>query len=209
MTWSNYYLDKFAPKLSLVSECNASIVPSLPNYEGSLRINNSIIMTIYSEAQMVLIAHFIIRLRFSIENYVLARDNLKEYIGSLPDPQLSSYTRSIVYFETCVLQAHVSMQCLAKFEKITYGHSSVDITGDESVNGRLRLMSNRIKHFDQDIKASRGEGGTSLAPIWISNDGLESAKADVGFRELADLLIDCSETAKQLAENSFADIVKK
>ncbi len=48
MTWSNYYLDKFAPKLSLVSECNASIVPSLPNYEGSLRINNSIIMTIYS-----------------------------------------------------------------------------------------------------------------------------------------------------------------
>jgi hypothetical protein len=98
--------------------------------------------------------------------------------------------------------------------------------GDESDYDRIRQLNNRIKHFDEDIeKAVAQSTMIPVAPVWITNDGLEAnrsredwtrrgARADDGivalrFDELADILTTQANDAKGFAEEFFVEAAER
>lgn len=201
--------DLTAPKLSLLNSCGAPDVPELPNYHGSLVLNQAFGPGKYKEPAKVLLLNFLRRLRSATEEYRSGRGNLKRYISALPQHELGYFNRALVHFEDCILNANVAIVCLNGLG--TYLHSSdpsvpsVFNPGDGSDYDRLRLLSNRIKHFDEDIIDAARSGALNMpvAPVWITNDGLEASSASLRFTELADILTAQASDAKAFAEDFF------
>jgi hypothetical protein len=102
MPWSAYALDKFiAPKLSLLNVCNAPDVPELPNYHGSLVLNQAL-FSIYADPVNVLLLNFVRRLRLAIGEYRSGREFLVQYVSKLPDHrELGNYNTALAHFEVC------------------------------------------------------------------------------------------------------------
>ncbi len=201
--------DLTAPKLSLLNSCGAPDVPELPNYHGSLMLNQTFGPGKYAEPAKVLLLNFVRRLRWATEEYRSGRANLKEYISALPQHELGYFNRALAHFEDCVLNANVAIACLnglgTCLRSADPSVPSVFNVGDGSDYDRLRLLSNRIKHFDEDIiDAARSESvNMPVAPIWITNDGLEARSASLRFAELADILTAQASDAKAFAEDFF------
>lgn len=203
MPWGPHVLDNLiAPKLSALKVCGAPEVPELPNYRGSLYLNHIFSGVGYPEGTRVLIAGFIGRLGEAISEYSLGRQALSEYVGALPQEQkLGAHRKALMHFETCVLRLHISIVCLQGIGKAVGVAQKVYTVGDGSDYDRLRLMNNRIKHFDEDVEGAIKKGQpVPLAPVWLTNEGLECATASLKFAEIAEIFHHQSEDAKNFSE---------
>jgi hypothetical protein len=218
MPLSAYALDHFiAPKLSLLNACNAPDVPAMPNYYEILVLNQMLQPMTYTEPLKVLLLNFVRRLGSATTEYRSGRDNLLLYLSKLPQHRdLEDYHRALAHFEDCVLNGHIAAVCLAGVG--TYLRSINPAMPDVLKRGadydRLRCLSNRIKHFGEDVeKAVRRSATMPVAPMWITNDGLEAQRrgarsADgivaLRFNELSDILTMQAKVAKAFAEDFFA-----
>jgi hypothetical protein len=198
-----------APKLSLLSSCGAPDVPELPNYHGLLVLNQALGFGKYKEPAKVLLLNFLRRLRSATEEYRSGRENLEKYVSALPQHELGCCNRALAYFEDCILNANVAITCLSGLGKylqsLDPSVAPVFKVGDGSDYDSLRLLSNRIKHFDEDVLDAALSGSTSIpvAPVWITNQGLEASNASLSFVELADILTTQARDAKAFAEDFF------
>ena len=200
-----------APKLSLLNVCNAPDVPELPNYYGSLVLNQAL-FTIYTDPVKVLLLNFIRRLRSAIGEYRSGREHLVQYVSKLPDQSgLGNYNKALAHFEDCIFNGHIAIVCLNGLGKhLRRSDPSVPAVyrhGDGSDYDRLRKLNNRIKHFDEDVEkaVTSGSSAIPLAPIWITNDGLEASTGSLSFVELAEILSTHSSDAKAFSEGFPAE----
>jgi len=77
---------------------------------------------------------------------------------------------------------------------------------DQSDYDRLRELNNRIKHFDEDVAKAVERGSViPVVPVWITNDGLETAKHFLRFDELAAILTVQAGDAKAFSEDFFKE----
>ena len=144
----------------------------------------------------VLVMIFISRLETAISEYNQARKFLQNYTDALPGNHLlEAHRRALAHFENCILQLHVAIVSLAALgggtdpRKAKPGLKQLYGKEDNSDYDRLRVLSNSIKHFDEDIvKAVKGSDSVRIAPVWITNDGFECSKgARVSFAEIEEI----------------------
>lgn len=207
MQWSNHILDNYvAPKLSELNKCFPPEVAELPKYAESLTLNQIFSSTRYKDSTKVVFSSFISRLRLGTEEYRHGRESLLKY-ESLPDHSHLQFHRiALSKFENCVLQTYLSIACLNSLHHIIPELQPVFRKGDNSDYDRLRLLSNRIKHFDEDIvEAARLNITPPISPVWITNSGLDCTNASITFDELASILKSQAEDAKYFGEDFFKE----
>ena len=66
--------------------------------------------------------------------------------------------------------------------------------------GRLRLIWNRAKHFDEDITSSTMASEDITAPVWLANTGISAETATITWVELHSVLTEQQEALKFFAE---------
>lgn len=211
MPWSAHALDTFiAPKLSALTACSAPEIPELPNYLGSLRVNQLLGIGAYPEPMSVLVDNFISRLAMAVNVYNAGRIHLMNYVANLEEQRFPEHRMALFSFENCILHGHIAGTCLNALSKVYGDIPPLFTKGDGSPHDRLRLLNNRIKHFDEDVEEAADGNGTEipLAPIWITDTGLESKTAALEFTELAGILTDRSADAKTLAEDIFRKVAE-
>jgi hypothetical protein len=213
MQFGSFALDTlWAPKLSLLTSCGAPEVASLPNYGGSLRLNQLFSSAKYKEPVKVLLSNFVGRLSTAVEEYRAGRDHLLSYVAALPQhDRLRDHRRAVSHFESCILHGYTAIVCLAGVGRILQIDQRIFVHGDGSDYDRLRLLNNRIKHFDEDVEDAARAGTTSIpvAPVWITNDALESTAAVLRFCELAEILQVQSKDAEAFSQNFFKDALEQ
>jgi hypothetical protein len=185
MRLSAFVLDNFgAPKLSELTECGASAFDQPANHLGSF-ILTSVFIKRYPDPQGRLILMFGRRLLNAINEYITGRDLLLKYVQKLPETNTHflQALNATTHFEQCVgsgCQAALLFDRLVKLAKLP----PVD---DERWNN-LRKIWNRSKHFDEDLEDSDVENAGITAPVWLTNHGLSSAKANIRFVDLHSFL---------------------
>lgn len=190
-----------APRLSELQDCSPPDLPELPHYRGSLVLYDVFCGVAYPDDLRVPISLFISRLRETIFEYRSATEYLQKYVAALPDHgQLGAHTRSVAHFETCIIKADLAATLL-KLVAARIGAPLPWNRRDGSTFERIHLMSNRIKHFDEDIgEAARMGKALPLAPIWLIRSGLECSRCCVSFDELTIVLRNMAEDAENFGE---------
>jgi|ERR1700722_12286979 len=142
----------------------------------------------------------------AFEEYCRAADSLKEYVaaGGLTLPP---YFSAVRHFEHCVAHLYQAVRCLNALSRTWGGEKQFD-HGDGSVLERIQIIHSAIKHMDERFEngslgdansfallATKSDGTKSIAdddaagienvPMWLTDDGLECAKASVTYAELA------------------------
>jgi hypothetical protein len=202
MPLTNYSLDNFiAPKLSQLTNCVVPALPDLENYFDALVLNYIFILR-YDQPVFVLVLTSIKRLEGAVAAYQTGRSILNQYISELPQQRdLAKHRSAILNFETCLIHTYISVVCFNAVAGLLKGPTFFTI-GDGSPPDRLRLIYNRIKHFDEDVdESAKARKVVPLAPTWITNDGFESNDTSLLFSELADVLKNLISLAKVFAED--------
>lgn len=192
VSWSKHVLDNYmAPKLSELTECGAPDLPSPKNLMGSYILNRIFVVEYRPEVQR-LVFNFIRRVEHAYREYSEGRRQLAAYVASDRGTMVLLYFGALAHFEQCVAAL---CQAWAFGEKLPE-QSRAFAPGDGSSAERIWTIHNDSKHMEER---------TSLPPeyttaVWLTNTGLESARAVASFNELTDELRSCYEFAEFLAE---------
>lgn len=214
MQFSAHVLDEMiAPKLSLLTSCGARDVPQMPNHHIALVLNQAI-TPIYPERVKILTLNFIRHIQAATAEYRNGRDSLSHYVSMLPDHGIGRYTRALAHFEDCVLNAYIAVVCLdgvgAVLRETNPSVPRVFTPGDQSDYDRLRQLNNRIKHFDEDVaKAVEGHSRVPVAPVWITDTGLETPRHFLHFDELAEILVAQAKDAEDFSVDFFREAAER
>jgi hypothetical protein len=168
-----------APKLSCLTTCGAVEIPPLPDFDAVLRMNQVLGGVRYKNRNaVVLIMMFISRLKTAVSQYNQGRQFLEKYVNALPGNHLlEAHRNALAHFENSILQLHVAIVSLADISGM---RQKVYVSGSDY--DRLRLLNNSIKHFDEHIeKAMKRASSVPIAPVWITNDGLECTRTSLLF----------------------------
>lgn len=189
---TNYFLDKFVShRLSLLTVCGASDVPRGDNWLGDF-IHWTAFVATPDPTSRAYMFNFLRRAEGALSAYALARESLIEHV-STPRNIMSSYFQALLNFEVAIAQSYQALELLAKAtgEKVFKPKTFTEYE-------RLHTLYIDSKHTDEMIDGKKipVEATTSL---WITNEGLESGRGRVSFREFENMLIEMAEFAKQLA----------
>jgi hypothetical protein len=193
---SAYLLDNFvAHKMSSLTECRAPEL-SMETWLNAF-ILNSANQGKLDDKHYAYAFNIIRRAEGAFSAYGDARQALSEFIAT-PPHVVSSYFRSLLYFEICISQCWQGFELFMKAfmtagEKLFVKNSNSDME-------RLHGLYINAKHMDRMI--ARGQlPHAAPASIWITNQGLESTKASSGlsFVELVEILKSMGEIAEKLS----------
>jgi hypothetical protein len=205
MRWHSPALDDlFAPNLSKLTICGPE--------ELSVRDNllpEFILQTIFTsnfgndfkKKTLNLIRH----VNHASFSYTAARASLVDYLSDQPGKRVSAYFNAISHFES-----HVAHLNLARWLSMRIAHpdqKELYKAGSGCVDEQLQVINNQIKHLYDKIGSGEMPENHSVI-MWLSNEGLETAKCSVTFSDLAAVLGDCygvtfqivRELPKRLAE---------
>jgi hypothetical protein len=203
MKYSDQVLDENVfPKLSLLTKCGAPPLSRTDNHFAKFLHLSSLGQQRFKKPLHSLLVVFYRRVDFACVAYRQGRNQLLKYTSKLPDD--NSQTRhvrlSMCYFETCIIHLTAALKC-GEALSVSLKHPE---QVDERVR-RLKALSNRIRHFDEDVyKNGKLQDKFGIAPIWMDDTGLLAEKSELKFCELADLLrevtAECVEFNKLLSE---------
>jgi hypothetical protein len=203
-----------APEFSSLSSFSLPEVPELPNFFGSLFLNE---MFQHDRADKVrpLIFSMIRHLACAIRDYREARRGLVEFGNAKQQSSnsIACYLRALNHFEQAVIHCDLSVGLSHAIARC-YDNSTPKkhfFSGDDSPEERLRFLYNALKHFDASVV--EGRLPDRATPIWIVQDGLKGVfepkrgRAPVLktllFTELSEILRDLVNNAEFLAEEVY------
>jgi hypothetical protein len=213
--------DKFiAPKISRLA---APAVPDISAEWGHLLnafILNFDLALVLSNKHRQLLFNVIRKADDAFEEYCRAAGSLKDYVTA-HGLTLSHYFSAIRHFEHCLAHLYQAVCCMNGLTK-TWGGEKQFSRGDGSILERVDTIHNQIKHMDERFEkgdfgdsnsfalfATKSDGTKTIAnddvagianvPMWLTDDGLECAKATITFREPAQEIRELCQEAKKLA----------
>lgn len=190
---SNYLLDNFvAHKMSSLTECGAPEI-STENRWLNVFILSTVFRASLEPKTRAYVFNFLRRAEGAFSAYREARHALLEYVES-PRNVISPYFRALLNFEVCVSQCYQGFELLC-----TASGTTPYEPNDKSEMERLQKLYVDSKHMDQMIDG-RKIPTEATAAIWITNDGLESARSKVSFGEMVELLTSMAQLADQLSK---------
>lgn len=185
-----YALDNFfAPKLSALTQCGA---PELPRDEKWLPtfILRSIFAVRLDAKTRAFAFNFIRRAEAASGTYRAARTSLIEYLAT-PPTVISPYFSALSLFEVCVAQCYQGYELIARAlgePVFTRGVGSRLFT----TGGALECLHDVYvdsKHMDCMISGEKLPDGATTG-VWITNEGLDSARNSLSFADLHQVLTD-------------------
>ena len=116
-----------------------------------------------------------------------------EYV-STPRNVVTPYFRALLYFEIFVSQCYQGYELI-----VTATGAKLFQPGDDSDGERLQKLYVDSKHMDRMIDAGKLPT-EATASIWITNQGLESARSSLSFDELHEILLTMRSQADTLSK---------
>ena len=221
-TMTNGAKGKFiAPKLSRLT---APDVPDLSADRAYLLncfiLNFELALTL-SNKHRQLVFNVVRKSEDAFEEYCQAASNLRDYLTE-SGHTTSRYFHAIRHFEHCLAHLYQAVRCMNALSAAWGGERQFN-RGDNSILERVCTMHNQIKHMDQRFEkgefpdemsfarfAERSGGTKALSeddsveianvPMWLTDRGLECAKASVTYRELAQEVRELCQEAKKLVK---------
>lgn len=200
---ANELSELLAPTMPEVpEEANQSIVFTLNYAVGGVKFKRPAVVQVITSAMH--------HNASAVRSYRSARERMQEYIAELPNhDKLFAIVQALDEFENCILHTHITALCLSGFQKAMTGEGFLPPKDPKNEYARLRLISNRIKHFDEDIDVfiSKNQQAPARA-IWLTDAGIVCETASLSYSELKDILTAHSDFVRQLASSFFADPAK-
>jgi hypothetical protein len=157
----------------------------------------------------------------AFDEYCRAVDSLREYVASRGQ-KLSHYFSAMRHFEHCVAHVYQAVCCWNALVETWGGEKQFD-RGDGSILQRIHIIHTEIKHMDDRFEkgnrseansfalfATKNDGTGSIGdedaaditnvPMWLTDDGLECAKATLTYVELAQEIRELCWEAENLAD---------
>ena len=176
MPFTKHAVEMFiSDKITKVTECNVSDLyaefPSAKDWISGFGL--MVIFVNQPQAEMRPLAlQFLRRVEMGLAEYSLAREELQDLVfGSRG--RWSPYFRALYHFEAAISQIYQAYDYSRKALNTRYFDSN-----DGSPLDRLNKIYNISKHG----LAAQDQ------PVWISNRGIETAKAQITFSEIEKLL---------------------
>jgi hypothetical protein len=190
--FTNYTLDNFvAPHISKLTACKA---PELS--DDATWINSFILTTIFvvklEAKKRAFVFNFIRRAHGATMAYRAMREHILEYI-STPRNTVSPYFKALTQAEICIGQCYQGLELLAT----AIGENVFDQNSD-SVAEKLHTVYIDSKHMDRMIAGSKLPDEATTG-VWITNDGLASARGEISFVSLHKILLDLHGLAAKLS----------
>lgn len=196
-----YALDNFfAPKLSSLTQCGAPLLLPDEKWLGKFILRSIFEVRLGSKTRAFAF-NFMRRAEAATGTYRAARASLVEYLAA-PPTEFSPYFSALSLFEVCIAQCYQAYELFAKsineplFTK--GGGSRLFDTG--AALERMHDVYVDSKHMDQMISGDKLPLEATTT-VWITNDGLESARSYLSFADLHELLKDLHRVAELL--NTF------
>lgn len=192
-TFSNHFLDtSIAHKISSLTECNAPDLSSEKyNWINRFLLNAAFVVRLPNKDKALLF-NFVRRVEGACTMYNLARTALVEYI-STPQNTISPYFKALLHYEVCIAQVYQGAELLSKVNE-----TDVFKKGDGSLLERINKIYVDSKHMDEIIDGGKTPDKATAA-IWLTNEGIESARASITYDDLAGILHDLNNAAKEVA----------
>jgi hypothetical protein len=179
-----HVLDTYgAPHLSELTECGAPPLDRPPNHLGAFILTTLFVKPL-GAPQHRLLYMFGRRTLNAVYEYNVARDFLLQYVQKLPQTN-NHFLRAldaITHFEQCIASA---AQADLLFERMIAFANLPKVDVDRC--NKIRLIWNRSKHFDEDLKNPTVD---LISPVWLTNTAIASSRAVVTFDELHSVLTD-------------------
>jgi hypothetical protein len=195
---SNYFLDNFvAHKISSLTECGAPKISMESSWLNTFVYSSVFTMTLPAK-ERAYVFNIIRRAEGAFSAYREARRALIEHVTT-PRTIISHYFRSFLNFEVRVSQCWQGYELLMT----AIGERKLFQKNDNSDMERLHDLYIDAKHLDRMI-ADKRLPDEATASLWITNQGLESAKVPSGlsFVELTEILISTGELAGKLSRRA-------
>ncbi len=105
---------------------------------------------------------------------------------------------ALAHFETCIVHANAAIICLVA---INSGLQQKNQQKPNDEYDRLRKISNRIRHYDEDVFANGNfKKQFHISPVWLTDKEIVTRQCSLTFVELRQLLIVAMNDAKAFAE---------
>jgi hypothetical protein len=211
-----------APKISRLAaptapEISAERKPSLNAFISNFKLSLSL-----SNKNRQFLFNVIRKAEDAFDEYCRAVDSLTEFVAAR-GLTLSHYFSAMRHFEHCVAHVYQAVCCWNALVETWGGEKQFD-SGDGSILERIHIIHTEIKHMDERFEkgdrseansfalfAARNDGTGSgekdaadmtNVPMWLTDDGLECAKATVTDVELAQEIRGLCGEAENLANIS-------
>jgi hypothetical protein len=197
--FSTEILDNYVvPNLSKLNRCGSSPLKRPPNYFREFLLRSAFGKKKFKPTAHALLTVFFRRTDFACVEYGLGHRRLAKYCRGLPDD--NSETRvlrlSLSHFETCLIHAEAAIRAM-----IAMLHQLEAEVPEYPEYNRIRLLANRVRHFDEDTEKEAKRGGRpAISPIWISDTGLHCKQSSITFPELKSVLVAAIRDSKNFAE---------
>jgi len=195
-----------APKIPDISaERKQFVAAFVLNFDLSLSITNR---------HRQLLFNIIRKAEDALDEYCRAAESLNDYVKRR-GLTLQPYFAALRSFEHCVAHLYHAVCCMNALSEIWHGQKQFD-RDDGSILQRVYLVHTEIKHMDERfargsvadetsfmlLSRTRSEADTATTanvPIWLTDEGIECAKAHITYTELAQELSELCQEAGRLA----------
>jgi hypothetical protein len=186
--WTNHAKDYFfAPKLSELTSHGAPAL-TLPIADTENWLLDFALETVVGrqipDPDRQLYWTLIRRAQAAAAEYELGRQSLTEFFAPRPSLALRPYFGALRHFELCVALGYQGWMVV---RQLTPNRPKLFEKGDGSEYDRMNHVYNAWRHADGFILQGECPPDSTL-PVWITNDGLESARARISFAELRDMV---------------------
>lgn len=199
-----FVLDTYVcPDLSKLTSCTAPEITEEAPFFADFLLNDLFSGTSYVAEKKVFVSSFVKKMEESIKEYRNAREHLAKYPACIGTGEgIMHIRRALMHFEGSIIRLHLACTYLAGMGKL--GGHILFTHGDNSDYDRLRLLNNRIKHFDEDVAKSIKKGAAPpTAPIWLTDTGFECPTAALSFQEFVAILKAQSSDATSLTRTIY------
>ncbi|WP_428484601.1 hypothetical protein [Rhodopila sp.] len=208
--FSDYVMNGFgAPHLSELTECGALEIDEPKNYLGSLVLNNLFTVR-YPDPMKRLTVMFGRRSDDAVRQHRAGWELLLSYIQRLPqgNDHFLVALRAVTHFEHCIGSTCQADALFRRLIDLVDGRDPSEPPDSRDRERRLRLIWNRAKHFDEDLKSPNIVAEDITAPVWLTNTGISAERATVTWIELHSVLTAQQEALKYVAETLPNKIVE-
>lgn len=197
ITLSNYAIDKFiAPNASLFTQAD---IPDMSEYDDQVThwianfSLNSMCRAAWKPPYNAYMYNYLRRAESAFVQHSLARSETIAFIES-GRQSVRKYTAALFHWESFLGQSWHAYKTLQKcFEIQLYK------PGDSSVEERLNMLYNQMKHVESRIENAQIIDGATV-PVWLTNNGLVSIDTLLTFTETGEVLADVAKWANILQD---------
>lgn len=186
--FSNYTKDKFlAPEVSKFTQAD---IPDMSLYDPQSEhwfanfFLNSVLRGAWKPPFNAYVYNYLRRAEAAFSEHARARTATLTFLES-GNQAIVKYTVSLLHWETYLGQCWHAYRTLQKAFNIERLYES----GQHSVEERLNVLYNQMKHVESRIENGQMIAGASV-PVWLTNNGLQSVDASLSFSETGEVLKD-------------------